>query len=475
MIQLNTLFTDNMTLQCEKPVKIWGEAKEAEQITVSLNGKVLLEKWVEKGEFSLLIPAQEAMENATLCIGNVTLRNVDFGEVWIAGGQSNMEFELYKEAHFEEVMEWKEDEHIRFYNVGRYAFYGEKEEFQDNYPFWDRWMGFLKGDRKEFSAVGLYFAYQLRKILKKPVAIVGCNWGGTTASTWVPEEMLTGNLNIFFKDRDQNFQGKLLDRGTYRFYNFPELKEDAEWYRSCYKSYPGRLFGTMVKRITGYTAKGILWYQGESDAPRADYYEELFRCVIKSWREAWKEELPFLFAQLPPFDYWMNSSGMNFPIIREAQRRVEKETPNCHMISLSDAGEATDIHPREKRVVGDRMAQTVLKFWYGKDLFCEYPMAYSAQIGEGQVRISFQNGEGLYVIPGQKLHAMELWIDGNRSCVDSFRVENTSLILYHTSIHETSSVWIRFAETPYYQVNLYNKAGIPAIPFTLQAEKETQR
>ena len=112
------------------------------------------------------------------------------------------------------------------------------------------------------------------------------------------------------------------------------------------------------------------------------------------------------------------------------------------MISLSDAGEATDIHPREKRVVGDRMAQMVLKFWYGKDLFCEYPMAYSAQIGEGQVRILFQNGEGLYVIPGQKLHAMELWIDGNRSCVDSFCVEDTSLILYHTSIHKKSNVWI---------------------------------
>lgn len=500
MIKLARIFQSSMVLQREKKVKIWGKSSVSQSISLKLNGNVEVVKDIKSGYFTLFLPAKEAsVGNRIVVTGSsgdkVILEDVNFGEVWIAGGQSNMEFLLRYDAEGEEMVKKANDEHIRFYYVAEYAFHGERKEgFKDDSK-WDTWLSFNPQNAEYFSAVGLYFAHVLRKKYKIPIGIVGCNWGGTTAAAWTDQEILRNDpdLRVYTDEYEQALEN--LDLEKYQENNRKMREKRAKNNREekllkginpfiekiltlllklapkipigpHNENRPGGLYEVMVKKIAGYTCRGVIWYQGESDADRSHLYSKLFSSMISCWRRDWREELPFLFVQLAPFKKWLHATGDNFPILREEQEKVSKTVSVTWMASIMDAGMKRDIHPKSKRPVGERLALLAMGKVYNEDILCEAPELENVEKNDGELRLKFCNtGQGMY-IKGNKLNAIQLYSQSKEIKKYSIKLDKNRLIVESETIEKEKVVEVRFAKKPYCEVNLYNSADLPAKPFS---------
>lgn len=517
MIRLARIFQDNMTLQRGKPVRLWGTSNCTQDIRVTWNGREIQKTSIQEGEFEVILPAMEAAEDGELCIfggcgDGLVLKHVDVGEVWIAGGQSNMEFPLAADREAEEMISTAGDPHFRYYEVGKYCFDGEEEEQLKDGSNWNRWLDYRPEHAAGFSAAGVYFAERLRKDLGIPVAVVGCNWGGTPAAAWIEEEEIRRDSSLagFAEEYDRavsrlNMEKYLAsNRNMRKHAGSPRVAEQvnrqlreesleppsfftrliAKWYGRLGgtgphdEKRPGGLYHTMVERIAGYSCRGVIWYQGEADEAYAQIYGRLFTGVIRSWRKAWGEELPFLFVQLAPFEAWQGCKGTNFPELRLQQQRVEDTVGNCYMVSIMDAGSRYDIHPKEKRPVGERLALLALGKIYGQDISCQPPGLERADWRKGEICLQFtQTGGGLkaqdeeeleklfYVELDGKPVSCTLRIDGERIWLtpktDAVRIKDGNM--------QFKKIRIEFACVPYCRMPLYGKNGLPARPFSAEA------
>lgn len=504
MIQLARIFQNGMTLQRQKSIRIWGTTDCIQQVSVSLNEKILLSDITIENDFMLELPPQEAMIDATLCITGtkdvVTLVNIDIGEVWIAGGQSNMEFLLRYEAEGKKQIENANDVHLRFYDVGEYSFPEEESYTKKENACWHKWVPFVPKWAEYFSSAGMYFASVLRKTYDIPVAIVGCNWGGTTASSWTKESYLAADkdLKSYLDDYEKAREDQDIEKynrqhdDALAFMATPKMEVAMDkvlrgnltlldnlkaipiiWKIAKHpmpmgpRNYnsPGCLYRMMVKQIAGFTCRGVIWYQGESDDHKAEMYDKLFSSMIRCWRDAWQDELPFLFVQLAPYGKTMGTSGEKYPTIRNKQEWVSKNVPNTYMASIMDSGLEKDIHPKNKRVVGERLALLARGKIYGEDILCEAPEFVSMQKKKGELKIHFANvGEGLQ-IRGNQINALEITVDDNPIRTQHAIAEKDTLIIKSDSIKISSRVKVSFAWTGYCEVNLYNSAGLSAKPF----------
>ena len=508
-IRLAEIFANNMTLQRGKKNRVWGIAMQAGKLTVKLNQVVVYEDWVNAGEFTIYLPEQPAMEAAKLIIGNQILENVDFGEVWIAGGQSNMEFLLRYDKEAKETISQANDPHLRYYCVGKYTFEEQENDGLENDTFWNKWLSFNEDVAEQFLAVAVYFALELRKKYEVPVAIVGCTYGGTTASAWIDESYLTKkshiylqeyenqtkNLNLpsYFAANDElrkkivKVQGEMMDAilfgGEHAKVFFENAQKQAEEMGGNtdnqellelmnqmgprHQNRPGGLYHVMLQKITGFTTQGVIWYQGESDDAHADIYSDLFTKMIQCWRDAWQEELPFLFVQLAPYAQWLDLTGDKFPELRAEQQKVADSVNNVWMVSSSDVGDEYDIHPKEKKPIGQRLAYTAMNRVYYDDVSYEAPRAKDITVNDNQVTITFDGAKNLK-IEGDELKYLTVSAGEKRIPVVATSVEENKLGISLQTAPLNQKLEVQFAMTPYYQVNLYNEADLPAFPFSLK-------
>lgn len=504
MIQLAKIFQNGMTLQRQKPIKLWGSTDCSQQVTVSLNGEPLLENEAIVGDFTLILPEQEAMTDAVLTISGsvdtVELSSVDIGEVWIASGQSNMEFLLRYDAEGKTQIANANDDHFRFYDVGEYTFPEEEEMGCKDNTGWDKWLTFKPQYAQYFSAVGVYFARQLRETLDVPVAIIGCNWGGTTASSWTEESYLASNSELKEYLDDYAKATENLEMSDYlaksnaylEFEGEPETAQIMgrvlEGNISTWEmikaipfilkmakvpnpmgprnpNAPGCLYRAMVKQVAGFTCRGVIWYQGESDDIKAQMYDKLFSTMIRCWRDTWQEELPFLFVQLAPFGKWMGATGDKYPILRQKQEIVSKTVPGCYMASIMDSGMEKDIHPKCKRPVGERLALLARGKIYGEDILCEAPEFQSANVEDGKLLLKFANvGSGLE-IRGKNLNAIKIIVNGKAVKQSKVSAKGDTLTISADEIRKNDVIKVSFAWVAYCEVNLFSSAGLSAKPF----------
>ena len=547
MIRLARPFSDGVVFQRGRPILLWGSSDEAQSVDIRLNGETIAEAEIPAGDFSITLPPQEAAENAILEIGDVTLRNVDIGEVWVAGGQSNMEFFLeYTEGSDVEIAS-ANDEHLRMYTVGQYSFAGEREKGYKAWNPWDEWLPYTPENAGSFSAVGVYFAKELRRILDVPVGIISCNWGGTSASAWLDRRCLEEDtaLRSYIDDfdalvakldlerynkikalvrpgmasREAREQIGFMNKYTYRPGELERMMmtgaqlQDADAAQDNPlarlsiadimaigpgdPNEPGALYENMLKEIAGVPVRGVIWYQGETDEPKAELYAKLFAAMRDCWLDAWQarnpaqDALPFLTVQLAPFGTWRGSTGERFPIVREQQELAAKTLPDVYMTSISDLGNVFDIHPKVKRPVGERLARLARKYIYGEDkLLADAPEAADVIRDGDTLRISFANCEGLTIrpesfesyngflleeIPGNLLppvlggvNGLRVLVDGKELSEAECSVSYASVLIRSAVFRNAQTVRIEFAQTGFYQVNLFNGAGIPAKPFILE-------
>lgn len=505
MLQTAPIFQSGMIFQREKPAVIWGKADPDQTVKVSLKGEECVSQADGEGNWKVILPAMPTSQAETLTIsggeGTIVFTDVAIGEVWVAGGQSNMEFQMRYEKHLSEEKPGCENANLRFFDVPEVCYDGQLSDF--DYSQMGIWRKATPEDIEHFSAPAYYFQKKISQELHVPVGIIGCNWGGTPSAVWMKPESVerTGkpwmdayrekvsklDLNEFWaaqKLNPMNNRGNLWDPfSDFIMPKTPSLEEVGAFFAklglpvldAAYdpnalmpQAIPGTLYEHMVKTIAPFGIRGFLWYQGESDDDLDCQwlYEDMFSALIADWRALWGDDtLPFLFVQLPGFRSWLQVQAKDYPTIRKCQEAVSKKVANTFLCSISDSGEEFDIHPKDKKVVGERLALLALGHVYGKDLLCDAPMLLKTRREANRITLTFANAQGGLQLKGETVEALQVTSEEEEVSYET-EISGDSLILTLKE-EETSPVKISFARTNWYLVNLYNQGGIPAVPFEI--------
>jgi sialate O-acetylesterase len=220
----------------------------------------------------------------------------------------------------------------------------------------------------------------------------------------------------------------------------------------------------MLKQIAPYAVKGVIWYQGEADDEKAELYHRMFPSLIRCWRELWDDDFPFLFVQLAPFRHWMSCTGARYPELRAAQQWTADNVMNTAMAVITDAGCDWDIHPKNKRPVGERLALLAEHYVYGDDILCEAPRMCGISVNDSQITLEFDfAGDGLR-LRGDRLNSLEIYQGGYPIAYTSCKAEGNTVTVYGDEIQAGMPTEARIACTDFYEVNVFNSAGIPARP-----------
>ena len=515
------LFRDGCVLQRGKPIVIWGEGENGKEVTVTLAGR-MARCVVTNGRWECTLPPMDAARRMELVIScgkeMEVLRNVSIGEVWIAGGQSNMEFFLRYDAQWEDVLALPHNPDIHMFNVARLAYPEQAKDVSDS-GYW-----FEEGDAAWpfFSAPGYSFARNIQPHLGVPVGIIGCNWGGTSASTWMDESYMEPEpLNAYLKEYEAAIEGKseeeLIRQEIFAYEAEDSERRRNEWAEVMYgmslkeqEEYmrrgkehpepenpmgpynvgrPGRLYHQMLEKIIPFSARGVLWYQGETDESHPAIYDQLFTAMIRCFRDSFRQELPFLFVQLAPYGRWLESSGLAYPELRRRQEMVSRTVPDVHMVSIMDLGMYEDIHPKRKMEVGERLALMARGKVYGEPILCESPSLAGARREEGGILLSFsETGDGLWEAeaepeeeeeasrpseltgPAEQKDGFVVSQNGQACRIEAVAIAGKDRIFLRVPGLTEEPCRVSFAEVPYVRVRFYNSADLPLRPFACTVE-----
>lgn len=498
-LTLAPIFQDHMLLQRDKPIHVWGCGPEDALVTVCL-GPCRGSDRVHGGRWHCTLPPHPAARDMEMNILTdipgfpvKKITDLSIGDVWLAGGQSNMEYFLRYDAHWDEIRNAPYNPDIRMYNVPRLCFEGQQKDVSDS----GHWFGEQDPAWETFSAPGYCFARALQPSLGVPVGIIGCNWGGTPACAWVSEETLSENeaLRVFLTEYEEAVRG--CDPVRLRRESLAALAFDdspahqAEWRCMMYglsreeqlrwldehagepacpmgplnACRPGGLYHRMLEPLAPFSLKGVLWYQGESDSGHAELYDVMFSSLIGCWRRLWGDELPFLFVQLAPFGEWLECTSEGYAEVRRRQERVAKTVPGAYMTSIMDLGMYWDIHPKRKREVGERLALLARGRVYGEDLLCEPAEFLSARREGDTILLSFLHaGTGLS-LRGPAAAGLSVRCSSQTLEPVSAQVRGDCLCLTFSAL-PAEPVHLSLGEEGYAELNLFNSAGLPAKPFS---------
>lgn len=438
--KLPSFFSDNMVLQQNENVSVWGTDNEGVKITVTaswgeqattITGKD--QRWKVKiktpsagGPYSLTINGSE----------KVILDNVLIGEVWLCSGQSNMQMSV-KQADYlhstcsNEVLLESRKTNIRLFKVPRVPSLTPQDDVES------KWSLANPSTVGNFTAVGYFFGKKLYDVLNVPIGLIEADWGGSSVETWMDKETMS------------------------EFKKINELKEIPQ--KSPQKC-PSLLFNGMINPMLGYTMKGVIWYQGESNRHNPKEYKHLFPAMIKSWRNQWEQgDFPFYFVQIAPFNY--NKGNVAF--VREAQLQTFQTVKKTGMVVTLDVGECEDIHPREKGVVGHRLAYWALANDYnitGID-YCGPIYKEIIQNKDGKITVSFDYVENSLSSMCKELQGFEIASKDKvfHPAKASFDWKKGTVTVWAEAVK--NPVAVRYAFRNCVKGNLYSKSGIPASPF----------
>jgi len=478
-VRMPAIFADHMVLQQGANLPVWGWAGPGEKVTVQFatqtaeavadeagNWRVVLKPVVSDQPLKMTIKARNTIE----------INDILMGEVWVCSGQSNMGFRVEEALNAEAEIAAANYPRIRHFQMERKVC-----------PEPDRMLG---GDWQvcspatvgQFSAVGYFFARDLFEKLNVPIGLVHASWGGTPAEAWTGWQALEGNPKL--KSIIESFERACKE--------YPENKKNYDkamqaWEKKAQAAKaaggepppapyppmgpthfqrPSGLYNGMILSIVPYAIRGVIWYQGECNVGRACQYHELLSTMIENWRDVWGQgDFPFYIVQIanwgkPPSNPNQRSLGA---ILREAQARVARELPNCALAVTIDIGgtETVGDHPKNKQDVGKRLALCALAKTYGeKNLVYSGPVYKGMKVENGAIRLRFDHVDGGLVgdLKGFAIAGKDLifeWADA--------RIEGDTILLSSPKVPDPVAVRYGWADNP--PCGLYNKAGLPAVPF----------
>ncbi|WKL50264.1 sialate O-acetylesterase [Flavobacterium pectinovorum] len=442
-VTLPNIFGDNMVLQRNAEVKIWGWANPKEEIKLvsSWNNQEYKVVANNQAKWELHIKTPEAGGPFTISIkgyNEVVLKNILIGEVWLCTGQSNMEMSAsWGIDDGEEEMKNATNPNIRFFTVPKLTATAPQNNLLGN------WVESTPETMKNFSAIGYFFAKRLREDLKNvPIGLISSNWGGTPAEIWMPEEVVQNDP-------------LLLE-------NAKKLNEQEYGPRQ-----PGRAYNAMIYPITGFKIAGTLWYQGESNVGSL-VYDKTLSTLITSWRKVWQDEFPFYFVQIAP--YKTGSNNFSNVTVRNSQRKILKEVPKTGMVLTSDISDTIDIHPKNKKDVGIRLANLALAETYPEasglnSNLVNGPLFKDFKVEKNKAIVSFDYADGLH-FKNKISNQFELaGADGIFFPAEA-SIKNNQVILISKKV--ANPVKVRFAWGNTIQSDLFNKVNLPASCFIVE-------
>ncbi|MFM7037339.1 MAG: sialate O-acetylesterase [Planctomycetaceae bacterium] len=479
-VRLADIFTDNMVLQREQPLRIRGTAAAGEQVTVILNQSQAVTKASDSGHWEVSLPAQSAsgtpVRFEVQATNRLVLQNVLIGEVWLCSGQSNMEWTVAISADAAAEIAAATDDQIRHIKIPLVAATTPQDRFNS------AWQVCSPRTAGSFTACGYYMARRLRQELKVPVGLVNSSWGGTRIEPWTPplgfqQVPALQNLSNSIIGRtpgtpqwNQRLQAHIddLDRWLATARQAAQRSEPvapspafpAELTPFSGNQDPTMLYNAMIHPLVGFPIRGAIWYQGESNHTEGLLYLEKMKALIGGWRALWNREFPFYYVQIAPFRY-----GSEDPTLLarfwEAQAQA-RSIPRTGMVVINDIATINDIHPPNKQDVGKRLAGLALKYDYGQpELVAESPEPDQLKLEQGKLRITFRNtGGGLKTRDGKAPSHFEITGPGSGGFQPADAVIDGDSITLSSPKVAAPSAW-RFAWHMLAEPNLCGGTGLP--------------
>jgi sialate O-acetylesterase len=439
-VKLAGVFGDNMVLQRDQPVPVWGTADKGEEVTVKIAGQTLTAKADDEGRWKVTLEKLSLGEPLEMTIkgsagDEIKLSNILVGEVWVCSGQSNMEMGLGACKDASEEIAAADHPNIRLFTVHKNKAAEPTTELKSKWlPCTPTNIG--THDWNSFSAVAYFFGRHLNKELNIPIGLIHTSWGGTPAEFWTSRKALEAD---------------------------PSLKPVAQGESSC-------LFNGMIAPLIPFAIRGAIWYQGESNIPHAYQYRTLFPAMIRNWRTDWGQgDFPFLFVQIAPFRYDSLDPAC-WPELCEAQAMTLQKVPNTGMAVTTDIGDLKDIHPKNKQDVGKRLALWALAKTYGKEIVYSGPLYKSMAVEGNKIRLQFDYvGGGLISRDGKPLTDFTIAGADQKFVPATAEIDGASIIVSSPEVAEPAAVRFDWRDdaTP----NLSNKEGLPTGPFRTDSWK----
>jgi len=477
-LTLAELFNDGMVLQQKSKVLVWGTSKAGETIEITIQNKTFKGKTSSDGTWEITLNKLQAGGPFTLTASTgtqtINLKEVYVGEVWIAAGQSNMAFTLDKSLGGSTEIAAASNKNIRFVMVPLVNFVGDKVRGDLS------WHTATTENVAPISAVAYYFAKQLQSNLSVPVGVICCYKGGTAAEVWMDRDVLLKkpdhapivyNYENFLKLRGEEKYNEQYDTYTKKLKLYADsvksgfknaIRPDEPLGEKHYKR-PYGLYNTMFKRIIPYSVKGIIWYQGEANAPRAEQYRTLFPSLINEWRNDLRNnKLPFYFVQLSNYNHPSYGDRPMWAELREAQLMTWQNTKNTGMAVSIDAGAKNDIHPTNKKPVGERLAAIALHNLYGFNVAYSGPVYKSVKFAGNKAILSFNFAYSGLTSNGE-LKGFTICGEDKKFVPAKAEIVNNTIVVYADAVNKPVAVrygWINWTDG-----NLSNKEGFPATPF----------
>ena len=466
-------FTSGAVLQREMPIPIWGWAKPGDAVTVSFAGQKIAAKADDSGywrvEFQPLAATSTGADlTASSASGETAVsRDVVVGEVWFCSGQSNMADFVGRSTTIAQELARPANPLVRHFRTDVKAVALTPQKEVDG--AWQTASPTMLKDAN-VSAVAYYMARRLNEELKVPVGVIVSAVGATNIQSWMPAAVFDRtysddpNSKLLARLRDDkpfvNAEGKRLTNGG--FVAQLELIEKGEL--KLQKGVPTSLFNAQIAPHVGTAIRGFAWYQGEANRGDGMRYHTYLKALIDSWRAAWKRpDLPFLFAQISAYQYGGKDSDRSAEIW-EAQTYTLK-VPGTAMVVTHDIGDLGDIHPPNKKPVGERFALQALNKVYGQKILADSPRYLSHQVENGAILVKFRDvGDGLVTSDGKPLSWFTLaGADGVFVPAEAVIVAPDTVRVAAATVPNPTKV--RFAWDNVAQPNLVNSAGLPAAAF----------
>ena len=491
-VKLQPIFGDHMVLQQGIPVPFWGQADPGEKVTVKVQGKEAEATADQQGAWSLKVGPLKSGGPLQVTIAgenSITFSDVLVGEVWVCSGQSNMAMQTSRANDPDKESAAADYPKIRLFKVASTIAEEPRNDLEGS------WTLCSPQTVPGFSAVGYFFGRELHKASGVPVGLIQSAWGGTPAESWTSRKAIEAveELRNMQQEHQQRAAaaakvaakaaskpaakpakpkagaqaaGAPLAQPTADQGAKPAPKPAAAAKPSRASGNPQApfvLFNGMINPLVPYGIAGAIWYQGESNAPRAEQSRTLLPTMIKDWRTRWGQEFPFLIVQLANFKPRAEQPGdSDWAELREAQTLTTK-LPKVAQAVIIDVGDAADIHPKNKQEVGRRLALAAQHVAYGRKLEWSGPVFDAMKVDGDKVRLSFAHADGLKTADGGPLTGFAIAGAGRKFVWAKAEIDGPAVVLKADGLSEPVAVRYAWADNP--ACNLVNGAGLPAVPF----------
>ena len=495
-LQMPDVYSDNMVLQRDRQLLIGGTADAGEKVTVELTRASAPTPKAGKGkprhvrapkpsvfkaettadamgDWSVCLPAHRAEKGLTLTVSTsrrtLSFSNVAYGEVWLCSGQSNMEFMLKEAATAARDIPSASNPDIRLFDM-KARWRTNAEEWSQNaldsindlqYFRQTQWQTCTPETARDFSAIGYYFARMLQDSLQVPVGVICNAVGGAPCEAWIGRKAVECQLPHILDNWTGNdfIQPWVRERALFNMKKSSDIRSQRHPYEPCY------LFEAGIKPLAHYPIRGVVWYQGESNAQNFNLHEQLFKMLVGDWRAYWQQpSMPFYYVQLSSMD------RLPWQWFRDSQRRLLSEVPNVGMAVSSDMGDSLNVHPTRKQPVGERLARLALHNDYGfSALESSGPLVKGAYVtGDGIVRVEFDHAGSLATSDGREPLTFEVAEYEGLYHKAEARIEGSTVVVVSSEVAKPR--YVRYGWQPFTRANLVNGEGLPASTFRIEVK-----